>query len=92
MSSQPPTIIIPDNNHPYVEYGTRPVWSDFSLLPCMYMYRQSPLSTYLSSQVKSGEEGVREMTSNISQGAGGHVDITPFMALLTMDTPGLQVP
>ena len=41
--------------------------------------------------VKSGDEGVAQMTENLAQGAGGHVDITPFMALLTMDAPGLQV-
>ena len=41
--------------------------------------------------MKSGEEGAAEMVKKIRKGAGGHVDITPFMALLTMDAPGLQV-
>ena len=41
--------------------------------------------------VDTGDEGVRQMRENIAQGAGGHIDITPFMALLTMDAPGLQV-
>jgi isopenicillin N synthase-like dioxygenase len=41
--------------------------------------------------VKSGDEGVRQMQENIAKGAGAHVDITPMMALLTMDAPGLQV-
>merc|ERR1712217_219943 len=31
------------------------------------------------------------MRENIAKGAGAHMDITPFMALLTMDAPGLQV-
>ena len=41
--------------------------------------------------VPSGDEGVAAMTDAIAKGAGGHIDITPFMALLTMDAPGLQV-
>jgi isopenicillin N synthase-like dioxygenase len=42
-------------------------------------------------RAKSGDEGVEKMRRAIDKGSGGHVDITPFMALLTMDTPGLQV-
>jgi isopenicillin N synthase-like dioxygenase len=42
-------------------------------------------------KARAGDEGVGRMRKAIARGSGAHVDITPFMALLTMDTLGLQV-